>query len=129
MFLIDTSVWIAVFNKKNALALSRLPEAESMCIAPPIYQEVLQGFRNDRDYLFAKHALDNAVMLENPLKLEVFAASAEMFRFLRKKGVTVRSGVDVLLAVIALRHGATVVHRDRDFTGIARYTNLEQREL
>lgn len=47
----------------------------------------------------------------------------------RRAGVTVRSGVDCLIAACAFRHGVTVLHRDRDFATSARVAPLNQRDV
>jgi predicted nucleic acid-binding protein len=44
-------------------------------------------------------------------------------------GVTVRSPVDCLIAACAIRHGATALHRDRDFDLLARITSLQSRRV
>lgn len=44
-----------------------------------------------------------------------FHAAAAAYRMGRSRGSTVRSLVDCLIAVVAARHGATLLHRDRDF--------------
>jgi predicted nucleic acid-binding protein len=41
----------------------------------------------------------------------------------------VRSGVDCLVAVCALRHDLEVLHRDRDFGVLARVAPLRVRDL
>ncbi|MBS0618961.1 MAG: PIN domain-containing protein [Spirochaetes bacterium] len=129
MFLIDTSAWIISFSKKADFRVSEKFDADDIYIALPIYQEVLQGFRNDMDFFVARTAFDNAQFVENPMKQIVFAESVDLYRFLRKKGVTIRSGIDVLIAVCALRNKMTVVHRDRDYTAIAKFTDLAQRSV
>jgi predicted nucleic acid-binding protein len=43
--------------------------------------------------------------------------------------LTIRSSVDCVIAVCALRHALTVVHVDRDFGLIARVAPLQQRGL
>jgi predicted nucleic acid-binding protein len=53
-----------------------------------------------------------------------FHAAAELSRSARASGRTVRSLVDCLIAAVALRHGATVVHRDRDFDALAAISPL-----
>lgn len=44
-----------------------------------------------------------------------YAAAAELYRAVLLSGHTVRSSVDCLIAAVALRTGAVLVHRDRDF--------------
>ena len=55
--------------------------------------------------------------------------AVNLYRRARRAGVTVRSGVDCLIAACALRHNLTVLHADRDFTNLARISALEERYL
>jgi predicted nucleic acid-binding protein len=48
-----------------------------------------------------------------------FHAAAAVFQATRATGTTVRSLLDCLIAVVAARHGATVVHRNRDYDVLA----------
>lgn len=50
-------------------------------------------------------------------------AAAALYRRCAR-GETVRKLTDCLIAVVAMRHGATVLHRDHDFEAIARHTPL-----
>jgi predicted nucleic acid-binding protein len=42
-------------------------------------------------------------------------------------GVTIRSSVDCLIAACAIRNGLPILHSDRDFDAIARFTPLQSR--
>jgi predicted nucleic acid-binding protein len=64
-----------------------------------------------------------------PLKRAVFDEAIDLYRRSRQAGVTVRSSVDCLIAACALRHGLTVVHRDRDFNDLARISPLEAHDI
>jgi predicted nucleic acid-binding protein len=68
-------------------------------------------------------------ILESPLTREIFEESAQLYRTARRSGVTVRSGVDCLIAACAIRHGITVLHVDRDFTLLARASSLKERRI
>jgi len=68
-------------------------------------------------------------IVESPLGPELFEETVALYRSARRAGLTVRSGVDCLIAACALRHGLTVVHVDRDFDAIARVAPLRQRRL
>jgi predicted nucleic acid-binding protein len=48
-----------------------------------------------------------------------FDLAASIYRSVRHRGHTVRSGLDCLIAAMAYRSEATLVHRDVDFTRIA----------
>ncbi|MFC1462937.1 PIN domain-containing protein [Verrucomicrobiota bacterium] len=47
------------------------------------------------------------------------------YRALRKKGVTVRKPVDCMIASVAIEHGLSLLHNDRDFDHIAKYSKLK----
>jgi predicted nucleic acid-binding protein len=57
----------------------------------------------------------------------VVLEAAALYRSARRHGLTVRSSVDCLIAVCALRHDLEVLHRGRDFRALARVTTLRQR--
>lgn len=95
----------------------------------PIVQEVLQGFTDDHAYRVAREALFALPMVESPLRADVFEQAVDLYRAARRAGVTVRSSVDCLIAACAIRHGLTVLHRDRDFTELARISPLKERQV
>ena len=82
-----------------------------------------------RDTRLAREALLALPTVESPLPQERFEEAAELFRAARRAGVTLRSSVDCLIAACAIRHGLTVVHRDRDFSALARVSSLQERNL
>lgn len=53
-----------------------------------------------------------------------FESAAELYRTCRGRGVTVRKLMDCLIAAVAIRENATVLHNDRDFDVLARHTRL-----
>jgi predicted nucleic acid-binding protein len=61
------------------------------------------------------------------MPLERFLEAAEIYREGRRKGYTIRSATDCLIAAIAIEHGATVWRKNRDFSVISRYTPLRVR--
>jgi predicted nucleic acid-binding protein len=95
----------------------------------PIIQEVLQGFRDDRAFRVAKDAMRALPCVESPLHLQVFEEAVQLYRSARSAGLTVRSGVDCLIAACAIRHGLTVFHHDRDFDSLARISNLQVHQI
>ena len=123
MLLIDTSVWIDVFSKKPRWK----PSAEdliSVVTCPPVIQEVLQGVKQEAIYLVLKESLLNLNRVADPVTLDDHLAAADLYRSARRKGYTVRSATDCLIAAIAIRERLTVFHYDRDFDAIARFSQL-----
>ena len=127
MVLVDTSVWIEVFRKKGPLRLESFVDLEDVVTCLPVVQEVLQGFRDETAFRTAHEAMLAFPILEAPLSLTVFEEGVRLYRSARRSGLTVRSGVDCLIAACALRNGVEVLHRDRDFDILSRVSALKSR--
>ena len=124
MYLIDTSVWIDVFHRPRRIDLRSLVDPDGIVTCLPVVQEVLQGFRDDRAFRVARDAMRAIPTVEEPLGRTAFEDAVDLYRLARRAGVTVRSSVDCLIAVCAVRNDLTVLHRDRDFDRIARIAPL-----
>jgi predicted nucleic acid-binding protein len=57
--------------------------------------------------------------------VDLYLEAADIYRLGRRKGYTIRSSLDCLIAAIAIHNNASVWHCDRDFDAISRYTSLE----
>ena len=96
MFVVDSSVWIDYFNGFSSIQADRLHAAlseELVAVGDIMLAEVLQGFRSDRQHRIARDlllTLDVVNMLDTSIALR----SAENYRNLRRKGVTVRKTTD-----------------------------------
>jgi hypothetical protein len=129
MVLVDTSVWIATFRKQRPLDLEAFVDFDDVVTCLPIIQEVLQGFREEAAYRKAREAMLSLSRVDDPMDRAVFDDAVTLYRTARRRGLTVRSSVDCLIAASALRHDLEVVHRDRDFAVLADISQLRQREL
>ena len=89
-----------------------------------ILTEVLQGFRSDRDVRRALEAM-NTLVFEPMVGRDIALASAQNYRALRARGVTVRKTIDMLIATYCMENGHALLHSDRDFEPIQRYLGLE----
>ena len=56
---------------------------------------------------------------------ELAIKSAENYRFLRKKGVTVRKTIDVIIGTFCIHHNLTLLHDDQDFFPLVQHLNLK----
>lgn len=123
MIIADTSIWIDLLGRGRKFKISSEQLAE-IAVCPPILQEILQGIRMDaawnplRESLLAFHCLERAI------DLKLYLEAADIYRRGRKKGKTIRSSVDCLIAAIAMKHDIPVWHDDRDFEEIATFTHL-----
>jgi predicted nucleic acid-binding protein len=129
VLLVDTSVWIEVFRRGTAFQLESVADLEEVVTCLPAVQEVLQGFRDERAFQLARESLYALPIVESPLERGVFDEAVDLYRRARQAGVTVRSSVDCLIAACALRHGLTVLHRDRDFGELATISPLRARSI
>ena len=117
MIVVDSSVWVDYFNGTSTPAcdqLDRLLEVEPLAVGDLILTEVLQGFRLDRDYRTAKRLMTSLTIV-NMGGQELAIKAAENFRTLRKRGITVRKTVDMLIATFCIESGHSLLYSDRDF--------------
>ena len=126
--LVDTQVWIIFFNNsKNTKEVELLEyflnEDDNICICPIIYQEILQGIRNDNIFLEIKSYLFNFTMLSNNI-LEASNLAVDIYRLSRKKGITIRKSNDCLIAAYSILNNIPLLQLDRDFIHISQFTNL-----
>lgn len=129
MLLVDTSVWVEVFRRRSRLRLDDVVDFDDVVTCLPVVQEVLQGFDDERAFLLARDAMHALPIVESPLSVSVFNQAVDLYRSARHAGLTVRSGVDCLIAACALRHNLQVLHCDRDFDVIARVAPLDARNV
>jgi predicted nucleic acid-binding protein len=128
MILVDTSVWVEVFRRERPLDLERVVDFDDVVTCPPIVQEVLQGIRDIGPMRVAEESMLALPIVESPMELRTWLEAAQLYRVARAAGVTIRSAVDCLIGACALRLDLEVLHRDRDFTGLARVSALRQRQ-
>jgi predicted nucleic acid-binding protein len=129
MVLIDSSVWIATFRRDRPLNLTDVVDFDDVVTCLPVIQEVLQGFRDEGAYRKTRLAMLSLPIVDAPLEQAVFDVAVDLYRQARRAGVTVRSSVDCLIAASAIRHGLTLLHRDRDYTALARISALHARTV
>jgi predicted nucleic acid-binding protein len=129
VYLVDTSVWIELLRRPARLILEDVVPFDEVVTCLPVMQEVLQGFSEERAFLKARSAFEALPIVESPLAAGVFHEAVALYRSARRAGLTIRSGVDCLVAACALRHDLTVLHRDRDYGRLAGISALRVREL
>jgi predicted nucleic acid-binding protein len=120
--LVDTSVWVEFLSGR--VQPLRPSDFHQFVTCGPILQEVLQGLRAGSASEVFETKIRSLPCLGDPMPLGVFLDAAEIYREGRRKGHTIRSTTDCLIAAIAIENGIPIWHRDRDFDAIARYTPL-----
>ncbi len=126
MILVDSSVWIDYFNGNASPEtdfLDGMLGVDAIAIGDMILTEVLQGFRHDKDYETAKRLLEALTQFEL-LGIEMAVKSADNFRKLRKKGVTIRKTADVIIASYCMEHDLPLLFSDKDFQPFVQHLGL-----
>lgn len=125
MILVDSSAWIEFLRDTDSPVCNRvdaLLEGE-IATCDPIRMEVLAGARNERHLADLRGLLARAVVL--PTGPTDYEDAAALYRACRRQGATVRRLLDCLIAAVAVRAGASVLHADSDFATLASHTSLE----
>lgn len=127
MILVDTSVWIDYFNGNKTpqtdwldLSLGNIP----IIVGDLILTEVLQGFQGDKSFKTARNILLSIPFIPMVGK-NIALESAVNYRFLRKKGVTVRKTIDVMIGTFCIHYKLPLLHADRDFDPMVKFLGLK----
>lgn len=126
MIFVDSSVWIDYFNWIQNPQTDKLDfflKKELVVIGDIVLAEVLQGFHNDDDFAKAKKALGNLqcfMICGKGLAIK----SAENYRYLRKKGITPRKTIDMLIGTFCIENDLPLLNRDNDFEPLIKFLGL-----
>lgn len=127
MILVDTTVWIDFFAARSlphVVALETIiKRRENICICGIILTEVLQGIRQDSEFRKTKDLFNTLILL--PMPYTVFLKSADIYRKLRKIGITIRKPLDCIIASVAIENDIPLLHNDKDFQPIEKHCGLK----
>ena len=127
MTLVDSSVWINQFNQVPDPAVERLRRIiieGPLLVGDLILCEVLQGFRSEAQARLVERALSQyqLVTLSSP---ELASKAAANYRLLRRRGITIRKTIDVIIGTFCIERGHALLHSDRDFEPMERFLGLQ----
>ncbi|MFH1702840.1 MAG: PIN domain nuclease [Nitrospirota bacterium] len=129
MVLVDTSVMIGYLQGKENDAVLRfqyiLDNNIPFGINYSIYQEVLQGVKTEKDFDKVKKYLDTQRFYSLKKEKESYASAAKIYFKCRKKGITISSTIDCLIAQTAIENNLFLLHNDSDFDDIAKVVDLK----
>ena len=129
MILVDTSVLIDFFKgvanvpskKFRKVLTQRIPFG----ITSFIYQEVLQGAKSEQEYSLLRQYLDTRSFIQPLHPVETYERAAKIYFDCRKRGLTIRSTIDCVVAQVAIEHHLLLLHNDSDFARIAKVARLK----
>lgn len=123
--MIDSSAWVEFLRGAGSTACRRVEalfESE-IAVCDAVRMEALARARNERHLQSLRRLLARAFVL--PTERRDYDDAAALYRICRREGETVRRLIDCLIAAVAMRAGASVLHRDADFDTIAHHTGLK----
>ena len=126
MILVDSSVWIDYFSGIDSVQSNKLDDVLGrvpVAIGDLILTEVLQGFRHDKDYRAARRVFEDVAVFEL-LGTQMAIKSADNFRALRKRGITIRKTADVIIATFCIEQKLPLLFSDKDFKPFVDYLGL-----
>ena len=128
-YLVDTSVWIPVLRRRRRgqptplqQRVDELIAADALATTGIVRTELLVGATDDAAY----EQLQSLLLGVRNLEVEDadWDAAGRLGQQLRLAGVTAQT-TDIVIATVAMRAGATVLHRDADFDRIAQHASLK----
>lgn len=128
MILADTSVWIDYFNgtaNENTDLLDFALDEGTVAMGDLIFLEILQGFRENREFKRAKHTLATLDQFEL-FGRHMVDKCADNYRFLRKKGITIRKTADLIIATFCIENKIQLLFSDRDYIPFVDFLSLER---
>ena len=124
MIIIDTSAWIEFLRDTGSKVCNTVDDllGADLAICDTISMEVLAGARDELHLAQLRGLLARATVVS--ITSEDYEQAAALYRTCRRNGETVRKLIDCLIAAVAIRSNAPVLHADSDFAALTRHTLL-----
>jgi predicted nucleic acid-binding protein len=126
LIVVDSSVWIDFLNGRNALHVAALRATlgtNEIIVGDLMLCEVLQGLANERAAQQVEALLRRFEIVAMAGET-IAVAAARNFRSLRRRGITIRKTIDLLIGTWCIENRKALLHNDSDFRPMARYLGL-----
>lgn len=128
MILVDTSVLVDFLRGLETPEAQKFVDIQDQRlpfgISDLVYQEVLMGARNESEW----RTLDDYFATQRFYALtqghQSYREAARIYYDCRRRGLTIRSTVDCIMAQIAIEHSLSLLAKDRDYRAITRVSPL-----
>jgi predicted nucleic acid-binding protein len=123
---VDTSVWIDFLNGRQLPHVRSLRAAfrsDQIAIGDLMLCEVLQGLDNEPAAAAVAELLRRFEIVQM-VDEAIAVVAARNFRLLRRRGITVRKTIDLLIGTWCIENGVPLLHNDNDFRPMARHLGL-----
>ena len=85
-----------------------------------IYQEILQGSKDEKEFSTLKSYLKYILLYSLKLDVQSFENAAQLNFRCRRKGITIRSTIDLLIAETAIENNIALLHDDEDYVNMSK---------
>jgi predicted nucleic acid-binding protein len=124
MIIVDTSILIGYFKGKNEYPFNEMDKIIDdnipYGINDLIYQEMLQGSRDEGEYEILKEYLNTLPFYELKFGKRSYENAALMNMKCRKNGITIRSTMDLIIAETAIENNLYILHEDNDYRNMSK---------
>lgn len=79
----------------------------------------MQGAKGEKEFNLLKEYLSSQRFYDLKNSKKSYEKAAELYFKCMKKGINIRSTIDVIIAQIAIENGLLLLHNDKDFSQIA----------
>jgi predicted nucleic acid-binding protein len=122
MILVDTSVLIDYFKGVDNVGTQKFQFIQdnniNFGITNFIYLELLQGSKDDKEFETLKEYLETQIFYDVKSGKKSYEEASKIYNKCRKKGITIRSTIDIIICQIALENDLYLLHNDKDFEDI-----------
>lgn len=129
MILVDTSVLVDFFKGFKTEGSHKfetvLQRGIPFGINSFIFQEVLQGAASEKEFCLLRKYLSTQRFYHLKHPVDSFVNAARLYMECRKRGITIRSTIDCLIAETVLEHDLSLLHDDNDFVAMAKVIPLK----
>jgi len=131
VIVVDSSVWTDFLGGRNAPHVRQLRAilgTDEIALGDLMLCEVLQGLAGEREAREVEALLRRFEIV--PMVGDAIAvAAAAHFRFLRRRGITIRKTIALSIGAWCIAHRTPLLHNDGDFRPMARYLGLAELPL
>ena len=126
MIVVDSSVWIDFVKGRNAPHVGRLRASlgtDEIIVGDLMLCEVLRGLESERAAREVE-ALLRRFEIVSMAGDAIAVIAARNFRSLRRRGITIRKTIDMLIGTWCIENRKPLLHNDGDFRPMARHLGL-----
>ena len=126
LVLVDTSAWICFFARKKFPQIKKwltaLLEEDRVAITGPIFLELIQGTRNQKE----RKETESRLKVLHWLRINDnhWQQVADLGFRLRRKGITI-SAIDAIISVVAIDYSYQLLHYDSEYNLISENSKLK----